>query len=459
MNIRKAHVKRFFSAEKTSWVDVLRLDEFELDGSVIDGVRGQKRTVSIAWDDVNSEASEPDRTYEQITIDSYSGGEVLLGGPVQLNVIKTMTFYLDDQRIDWVFNNSDNTTRSYTEIGIPTVVTEEPFIFSGVKSWDAYRSYQNAHGTPSVWGTGINIRLIDMIEQIMPSPYQRSTTTFNQEDVTNYIGGGGATYQQTVMLDPFQIIVNACWESVAEELLELSVGFTWWGEEPVAVRCGTDEFIEHMALHDSSPLGNFAWHSYNFFSTKGALKPSHYHGANEQGVISVGGEPPDAGLYEYTGIPSYTMSIGTPAVRVAWLNLDTWYADVTDPIVPEWNIMARIYIDGLTATFAQRAQNPIFGKWCDFVFTLAPKGGVHQDLDVRALGSKGNDTIEKDYSTEWRDQFSYEIGRKTMNFSGVRVRRISDGQVFVADSIAQVTLDISDPWGVTIFLKPAKKEE
>ena len=411
MASREAHVKRIYSDDMASYVDVYRLSMVELSGSVINGVSGQAETQILDWTDDDKEQG---REYEDITLNPPDG---ISGSPIKIKVIKSISFLNSGQKSTWSFDNdTQNNVRKTKPVRVICKEPEETF--DGVKSWDDYKSFI-ASATPDETQY-IDTYIVDGINH--DTSGQVSILTLDEKDVEDFIGGGSPS-SNAVMLDPFQTIVNVKWSDPVALAVEFFVD--WWGPEASSVYCFPDDFTEYYDAHSSDADWVYAsWFGYGFFATTRRLRASSSYssaGYPADGVLQIGGTKP-GDVYSYSGVPSIDGDIASGALTDLCLNLDTWYGRYA-----EWGQFSHVEKTGmLSVDYVLRAPNTIYGGWCD-------NGGSYywapgnREIMVDGRGFDRSDTTH-----------SREMCRKSLDFSGLTVTRLHDGKVFRAKEVGWI---------------------
>ena len=209
MASREAHVKRIYSDDMASYVDVYRLSMVELSGSVINGVSGQAETQILDWTDDDKEQG---REYEDITLNPPDG---ISGSPIKIKVIKSISFLNSGQKSTWSFDNdTQNNVRKTKPVRVICKEPEETF--DGVKSWDDYKSFI-ASATPDETQY-IDTYIVDGINH--DTSGQVSILTLDEKDVEDFIGGGSPS-SNAVMLDP------KTWEDVLRVMIAVRNAHGW----------------------------------------------------------------------------------------------------------------------------------------------------------------------------------------------------------------------------------------
>lgn len=233
-----------------------------------------------------------------------------------------------------------------------------------------------------------------------------------------------------VNVGPFQRIVGFHWP--AAEKITVEFEFNWWGDQQGASSCSPNTPSPYEGMGE--PEIYFDNISPGFFVTNAKLKPDRnlYAAGQTDGVKLINGDYPIGSDFTVSGAPVPTEFSFTSNSTICF-NLGYAYDPVAYPFAPLDTRQQRLRPgdDPLTARFSMRSANLTGASWCE-------GGNLWVGLDSRTI----NETED--------DSFSFEACTETLDFSGLVVTRISDGQMFLSDSL---TIEGSNR--VTVTLSPA----
>lgn len=208
-----------------------------------------------------------------------------------------------------------------------------------------------------------------------------------------------------VRVGPYKRIIGFHWPTA--ESVVLAASFDWWGVGQGIFHCtGSSDPGLPSYLKVYSPA---------FFATSFKLWPnrSAYDAGLTDGVLSINGSVPADSGFTYSGMPVPVVHSASLWSKIA-LNLDFLEGGFLD------NRLQRLEPgpDPLSADFVLYSPNTSGIQWC-------VAGNIWQDLDSRFWTG-----------TEVDLSYTFEAFRETMDFSGLTVTRVADGQVYAAASVA-----------------------
>lgn len=206
---REGHVKRVYSEDQSTWVDIFRIDRIYV------SVNGQAMWLSLNWEDEDNENPQAGRKYKQITIEPPEGQT---GQPIIVNSLTRITMSNGGQKLIWSLDNEDSNSLRYTYKRRVSFRSDEG-TFSGYASWSSYEEqFNNIEPDDTQY---IDTTIIDHFT--VSNNGQRTKVTIKNDSQLQLIGntvpsGGGTIYR----LDPFQTIVNVKWEGAKWAVISYS---------------------------------------------------------------------------------------------------------------------------------------------------------------------------------------------------------------------------------------------
>ena len=261
---RKAHVKRI-AHDSFQWVDIMRLDEFEVSTSA----GAQRAIVNVKWRDEDSEEANG-REYDVVPVVLQSGVTI------DVNAIKKMIISNSGQRQTWRFKNDPSNEkrtvkkkRIYGVAGVPDATTPV--------DWDTYRAALISGGVGSAIGQYVDVEFVDTFDR--GNSGQRDTTHLKNGDLESLFLDAPVGVD-AIRLDPLQTIINM---QAAPESITGIAQFLWDDDR--------DGETGNPASPNTFTIGQFyenAWvHSYRVLCYQ-ISNPFHSYDVSLSDIVTVG---------------------------------------------------------------------------------------------------------------------------------------------------------------------------